>query len=350
MNAKPGDWSYNIDQEWLELVKEDVLEPEIPIVDPHHHLMSWPFNYELNDWLVELKSSGHNVVATVHTEAHGHYRKDGPEHLKPVGETEYLVKAVEEANNVPDTPRVMAGIVGGGEIQRGGTAVEELLDAHVAAAKGRFRGVRINLFWGFDRDGRMFPAPSWEDAVDRAELQDGVARLARRNLCLELVCHHPNLPHVARLARRVPEAVIVVNHLGTIMDRNPNPAPEAELIAAWRRGIDAIADQANIRLKLGGCANPMISYSMPAMRAFYKRAKPPTSAEIAEVYRPFVTYAIEKLGPQRCMFESNFPVDKTMVGYPILWNAFKRLAQSYSLDERRALLGGTAADVYRVEI
>jgi L-fuconolactonase len=350
MNTKAGDWTYKLDQQWLDLVKEDILEPEIPIIDPHHHLMSWPFDYEIDDWLAELKNSGHNVVATVHTEAHGHYRKEGPEHLRPVGETEYLVKSLEESNNAPDAPRVMAGIVGGGELQLGGTAVEELLDAHVAAAHGSFRGVRINLFWGFDLDGRMFPAPNWEDAVDRAELHDGVARLARRNLCLELVCHHRNLPHVARLARRVPEATIVVNHLGTIMDRSPNPAPEAELIAAWRKGIETVAGQDNIRLKLGGCANLMISWSMPAMRAFYKRARPPTSAEIAEVYRPFVTYAIEKLGPKRCMFESNFPVDKTMVSYPILWNAFKRLAHSYSPDERRELLGGTAADVYRLEL
>src|SRR5687768_9971984 len=104
MNAKPGDWSYNLDQQWLDLVKEEILEPEVPIIDAHHHLMSWPFNYQIKDWLVELKSCGHNVVATVHTEAHGHYRNDGPEHLKPVGETEYLVKAVEEANNVPSAP------------------------------------------------------------------------------------------------------------------------------------------------------------------------------------------------------------------------------------------------------
>jgi predicted TIM-barrel fold metal-dependent hydrolase len=267
-----------------------------------------------------------------------------------VGETEYLVNAVEEASKASGAPRVMAGIVGGGEIQRGGSAVDELLDAHIAAAKGRFRGVRLNLFWGFDLDGRMFPLSNWEDAVDRADLRDGIARLARRNLCLELVCHHPNLPHVARLAGRNPDVTVVVNHLGTVMDRNPHPTPETDLIAAWRQGIDAIAREPNTRLKLGGCANPMISYSMPAMRAFYQRAKPPTSMEVAEVYRPFVSYAIDKLGPQRCMFESNFPVDKTMVGYPILWNAFKRLAQPYSLDERRALLGGTAASVYRIEI
>src|SRR5262245_48870456 len=131
MNAKAGDWTFRIDQQWLELVREDILDPELPIVDPHHHLMSWPFDYQLNDWLVELQSCGHNVVATVHTEAHGHYRKEGPEHLKPVGETEYLMNALAAVSNPPATPRVLAGIVGGGELQRGGTTVEELLDAHV---------------------------------------------------------------------------------------------------------------------------------------------------------------------------------------------------------------------------
>jgi predicted TIM-barrel fold metal-dependent hydrolase len=272
VNAKQDEWSNYFDEAWLAKAKEAPIDPDAPIVDPHHHLMTWPFNYEIDAWVAELKNSGHNVVATVHTEAHGHYRTDGPEHTRAAGETEYLVKAAEKAAQIPGAPKVCLGITGGGDLTVGTAKVEELLDAHTAAGKGRFRGIRINMFWGFHKTGEMFPAPGWEETAERADLAEGIACLEKRGLVLELVNHHINLPVVAKIAKKFPKLTIVSNHLATIMDRNATQAPEAELLAVWRKGVDLIAAQPNVRMKLGGCTNGMISHSMPTMRAFNKRA------------------------------------------------------------------------------
>jgi L-fuconolactonase len=350
MNANADDgWSNFIDEKRLAQVQEPIIAPDLPIVDPHHHLITWPVQYEADAWLKDLRS-GHKVIATVHTEAHGNYWKDGPEHLRAAGETEYLAKAAEQAAKDPTAPKICAGIVGGGDMAMGRAKVDELLDAHIAAGKGRFRGVRINVFWGFNRDGSMFPLDGWQSVPDRTDLAEGLSSLARKGLCVELVNHHPNLPFVAKLAQKHPDLTIVSNHLATIMDHSPNPPSETDMMAAWRKGIDAIAGQPNIRLKLGGCANPMISFSMPALRALGARPKPPTSQELADVYRPQVSYAIEKLGPDRCMFESNFPIDKNFTSYAVLWNAFKRLAQPYSATEQTALFSGTATATYKLQL
>jgi len=350
MNANADDgWSNFIDEKRLAQVQEAIIAPDLPIVDPHHHIITWPVRYEAEDWLKDLRA-GHKVIATVHTEAHGNYWKDGPEHLQPAGETEYLAKAAEQVAKDPTAPKICAGIVGGGDMAMGRAKVDELLDTHIAVGKGRFRGVRINVLWGFKPDGSMFPLDGWESVPERADLAEGLKCLTRKGLCVELVNHHPNLPLVAKLAQQHPDLTIVSNHLATIKDHSANPASEADMMAAWRRGIDTIAAYPNIRMKLGGCANPMISYSMPAMRALGGRAVPPTSQELADIYRPQVSYAIEKLGANRCMFESNFPIDKNFTSYTVLWNAFKRLAQPYSAAEQTALMSGTAIATYKLQL
>ena len=343
-------WANYVDEAWLAKGDEPVIDPDLLIVDPHHHLWKWPFDYELPSLLKDL-GSGHKVIATVHTEAHGNYRNDGPDHLKPVGETEYLVAAAEAAARIPGAPRVCSGITGGGDLTADAGMVAELLDAHIAMGKGRFRGIRANVLVTFEpATGRIMLSPDWETVLDQPSLRAGIQCLARRALTLDLVCLHQTLPLVARLAQRVSDVAIVVNHLAPPADFGVQPAPESELHASWRRGIDAIAAQPNVYLKLGGCANPAMSHSMPAMRAFRERSRPPTSEELAAVYRPLVDYAIDRFGPSRCMFESNFPADKAYTGYRVLWNAFKRLAQPYSGEERRALFSGTAAKAYQLVI
>jgi predicted TIM-barrel fold metal-dependent hydrolase len=349
-DAQQDAWTNYIDEARLGQVKEAVIDPDIPIVDPHHHLWMWPFVYQLKDWLKDL-GTGHKVVATVHTEAHGGYRESGPEHLKPVGETENLVKVAEEAGRIPGAPKVCAGITGNGDLMAPIAELDELLDAHVAAGKGRFRGIRAKAFVAFDpMSGGFVLPPDAERVVDRDDFKAGMASLTRRGLSLDLVCLHPNLRHVARLARNFPDTTIIINHLAPIADLGDKSRTEDAMMAEWRHGIDTLVDHRNVFMKLGGCANPMMSVSMRAMRALHKRAKPPASEELAAIYRPLVTYAIEKLGPGRCMFESNFPVEKAFTGYLVLWNAFKRLSQPYSPDERRMLLGGTAAEAYKLAL
>ena len=342
-------WEDHIDEAWLAQVEEPALDPELPIVDPHHHFWARPFPYETPELLADL-TSGHRVVGTVYTEAGRGYRTEGPAHLRPVGETEFIAAAGEASDRAGHGPRICAGITGAGDLRMGAAKVDELLDAHIAAGRGRFSGLRANIFLTFDSaTSAMTPLPGWESVVDDPDLLTGVGRLARRGLALDLVSTHLNLDHVARLASRIPEAAIVLNHLSPIADFAEQPTPEGELMAAWRRGLEALAPHENIHMKLGGLANPFMAHSLPTFRSLREQPKPPTSEQLAELYRPMVSHAIETLGAARCMFESNFPVDKRCTSYRVLWNAFKRLAQPYSEEERRALLMGTAARVYRLE-
>jgi predicted TIM-barrel fold metal-dependent hydrolase len=344
--ARSSAWSNHIDEAWLSQVQEPVLDPGAPIVDPHHHLWTRPFPYETAELVADL-TSGHRVVATVYTEAGRGYRSEGPEHLRVVGETEFIAAVAEASDRAGNAPRICAGITGAGDLAAGEAKVQELLEAHVAAGKGRFSGLRANIFLTFDSAaGTMVPLPGWETAAERPDFLTGVGLMARNGLALDLVAVHPHLQQVARLASRVPEATLVVNHLAPIADFGAPKSPQDELMAAWRRGIEALAPHANVHLKLGGLANPFMAHSLPAFRGLREGPKPPTSEALAALYRPMVSHAIETLGPARCMFESNFPVDKRCMSYRVLWNAFKRLAQPYSEDERRDLLIGTAARAY----
>jgi predicted TIM-barrel fold metal-dependent hydrolase len=349
MNRAASPWDDHIDDAWLAQVQEPVLDPEAPIVDPHHHFWAKPFPYETPELMADL-TSGHRVIATVYAEAGRGYRTDGPEHLRPVGETELIAAAAEASDRAGNPPRICAGITGAGDLRMGAAKVDELLEAHSAAGRGRFSGIRASIFVTFDSATlAMRPLPGSETAVDDPDFVAGVGRLARRGLALDLVSAHAHLEHVARLAGRIPEAAIVLDHLAPIADLGAGPSAEHELHAAWRRGLEALAPHENVHMKLGGLANPFMAGSLPAFRSLREKPRPPSSEQLADLYRPMVSQAIEIMGAARCMFESNFPVDKRCTSYRVLWNAFKRLARPYSEEERRALLMGTAARVYRLE-
>ena len=343
-------WDSYIDEKRLALVREDAIDSDGPVIDPHHHLWaSVPMRYGLAEWLMEIES-GHRVIATVHIDAHHGYRTDGPEHLKPVGETEFVLGIGKEAEKFAGSPKICAAMVGGGDLACGEDKVNELLEAHIAAGEGRFRGIRISPFWAFDDNGFVVPTKGWQESVEGSALATGIKCLGSHRLLLEVVAHHKDLVPIARLAQRHEDVIFVVNHMAPPKDSGANARPEAELVTAWRHGIDEIALRPNIRMKLGGAANPIMSTSMPAFNSFRQRDKPPSSSELADAYRPYVSYCIERLGPYRCMFESNFPVDKSYCSYVVVWNAFKRLAGIYGREEKEALLRGTAAEVYRLEV
>jgi predicted TIM-barrel fold metal-dependent hydrolase len=348
MKAVTDRWPNYLDDDWLGLVQEDPIDPEVAIVDPHFHLMSDPFCYDLHQWVTDM-NSGHKVIATVHAQAgQAHHRTAGPDHLKPVGETEFLLGVIEAADRLPGAPPVCTGIIGGGDLTRSAAAVADLLDAHIAVGGERFKGVRVNLFWSYAKDGSMMAIEGSGDLAER--LLAGVNELTARNLSLDLICYHSNLLQVAHIAASFPRTTVVVNHLGTIVDTRPSPAARQDMIDTWREGIDALASHPNVHMKLGGCANPIVGHSMPEMLVLRDRSKPPSSEELAEAYGPWVEYVIDRLGPKRCMFESNFPLDKTTCSYRTLWNAFKRLSRRYAPEARRALLSQTAADTYRLAI
>ncbi|WP_374449696.1 amidohydrolase [Stella sp.] len=325
--------------EWLARAEaEAILEPDLPIVDAHHHLWHKPDHpYFLPDLLADT-GTGHNVVATVFIECRAMYRADGPPHLRPVGETEFVngIAAMSASGQYGPT-RVAAGIVGFADLALG-DAVEPVLEAHVRAGGGRFRGVRQQASWDVDPViGHGAPGPH---LLARPEFRRGLARLSARGLAFDLWVFHPQLAEALDLARAMPQANLVLGHCGGPLGYGPYAGRGDAVFAEWKAGMTELARCPNVSVKLGGMMMRLAAYDYGA------RPAPPDSAELARLWRPWIETCIELFGADRCLFESNFPVEKMGIGYAALWNAFKRIAAAASEGEKRALFAGTAQRVY----
>ncbi|HEU5194917.1 MAG TPA: amidohydrolase family protein [Methylomirabilota bacterium] len=320
---------------------EEILEPGLPICDPHHHLWDHPRHRYLLDELLADTGSGHDVRATVFVECLSMYRAHGPDALRPVGETEFVNGiAAMSASRRYDGTRVAAGIVSFADLTLG-EAAGAVLDAHRAASP-RFRGIRHAAGWDASeaiRNSHTNPPPG---LLADGRFRRGFAELVRRGLTFDAWCYHPQLPEVAALARAFPDATIVLDHFGGPLGIGPYRDRRAEVFAWWRGAIKTVAECPNVVAKLGGLVMPLNGFG------FHKRAAPPDSAELAAATRDWYLHAIDCFGPARCMFESNFPVDKVSASYRVLWNSFKRITASFSKDDKAALFHDTAARVYRV--
>lgn len=324
--------------DWLALTPEAILEPDRVIVDPHFHFFVdnevFP-KYQLAD--LQRDTSGHNIRHAIYMECEEGYRSDGPEHLRPVGETERVHGLAEEAKQGEKSVEI-AAMIGDAQLYRGALAAETL-DAHLAASP-LFRGVRDMGLWD--------PSPeidSVDSATDlnfygEARFREGFAELAKRNLVFDAHQYHTQLPSVAALARAFPDTTIVIDHLGSPLGAGPYAGRQDEIFPEWQKNLSAVADCQNVVIKLGGLAMPWCGFGWES------RPKPPGSDEFIARYQRYYDHALQSFGPERCMFESNFPVDKLSLSYDILWNAFKKIAASYSEDERDQLFRGTATRVY----
>ena len=332
---------------WLDLTVEATLEPELPICDPHHHL--WEFRHErvahrylLNEILEDV-NAGHNVVSTVFIECGAMYRRSGPEPLRVVGETEFVNGiAAMSASGLYGDCRIAAGIVGTADLMLG-AAVGEVLDAQIAAGGGRFRGIRDQGTWDESdgiANGRGVKGP--HEYAD-ARFREGFAELAPRRLRFEGWCYHPQIPELTDLARAFPDTAIVLNHFGGPLGIGPYRGKREEYLPKWRADIADLAKCPNVVAKLGGINMKTNGFG------WHERPKPPTSTELAAATRHFYEHMLEHFGPDRCMFESNFPVDKVTCSYNVLFNTFKRIAAGCSAAEKRALFHDTAARVYRID-
>ncbi len=332
-----------IRHDWLARVEEPILEPELPIVDPHHHLWDYQDSRYLLDDLLADTGSGHNVVATVFIECAAMYRAGGPEAMRPVGETEFVngIAAMSASGGYGET-RACAGIVGFANL-RLGAAVDEILQAHTAAAPARFRGIRHAASWDASPDVRNSHTNPPEGLYNDATFREGFARLAPNGLTFETWLYHPQLRDVVGLARAFPETTMILNHFGGPIGVGPYAGKRAEIYETWKGDIASIAECENVVAKLGGINMAINGFD------WHKRDRPPTSEELVAATGDWYRHAIDCFGPERCMFESNFPVDKVSCSYPVLWNAFKRLAADFSAGEQAALLHDTAARVYRLE-
>jgi len=320
--------------QWLALVDEPVVDPAQRIVDPHHHLWaSGPLPYSLDDLLADV-GAGHRVERTVFMECHSAYRTDGPEELRPVGETEWVAEQSARSGGL------IAGIVGKTDLRH--SDLDAVLDAHEEAGRGLFRGIRDPLCRPEPGEGLMMPSGAPAGLFEDPEFRAGVARLGARGLTYDTWHYHFQNRELLALARAVPDTVIVLDHFGTPIGIGRWAGRRDEVFDEWRRDIAEIARCENVVAKLGGLAMPDNGFG------WHAAARPPTSDEFVEASRPYYEHAIECFGPTRCMFESNFPVDRMSISYRVLWNGLKKIAAAASPDERDALFAGTATRVYRL--
>ena len=326
---------------WLATLQEDILEPDLPIVDPHHHLWARETQRYLLAALDEDIGSGHDIRATVFVECFSQYRAEGDPALRPLGETEFAARmAGSVMNGRGRACERIAGIVGHADLLLG-DAVAPVLAAHVTAGLGRFRGIRHAT--SHDPLGAMVgPRPSTPGLMADPRFRSGFRCLAALGLSFDAWLLHPQINELTDLARANPETSIVLDHVGGVIGIGPYMQHRDEVFDAWRRDITALATCGNVSVKLGGMGMAMFGFDWAA------RPAPASSRELADAWRPLVTTCIEAFGPDRCMFESNFPVDKHACSYAVLWNAFKRLAAGASETERAALFAGAAARFYRL--
>jgi len=330
--------------DWLALTQEPVLEPEIAICDPHHHFWDLrpdrvPYQRYLLHELMADVNCGHAVRSTVFIEARAMYRPDGPIELRPIGEVEFVQGlAAASASGLYGPCRAASAIVGHADLKLG-DRVTPVLEALQAASPNRFHGIRHTVTW--DRHPEVGNREK-EGVLATVEYRAGAKVLARMGLSLDTGVCFPQLPELAAFAKAVPDLTIVLNHLGGLNRVGPFANRDDEVLRAWRSGLAAVAERPNVNLKLGGIGMPRIGFD------WHTRDKPIGSEELATSMAPLMTYCIEQFGPARCMFESNFPVDKVSFSHPILFNAFKRFSKGYSASERAALFHDTAARAYRI--
>jgi predicted TIM-barrel fold metal-dependent hydrolase len=329
-------------QEWLEQVDETPVDSEREIVDPHHHL--WPpggaLAYRVDDLVADTRS-GHNIVQTVFIECGAGYRTDGPSELLPVGETEFVAAAADDlAERYPDAAPI-DGIVAHADLSH--PDLDAILDAHESAAGGRFRGIRDSLAHAVEPEVLLIPGRYGESKSTGAAFRRGVARLGERGLSYDCWLYHHQNAEFAALARAVPETTMVWDHFGTPLGVGRYAGHQDEIFEQWKHDTAEIAACENTVAKLGGLAMPDNGFG------FHTAEAPPTSDELLDAQRRWYEHTIECFGPERCMFESNFPVDRMSLSYTVYWNAMQKLAAPFSETEQQAMFAGTARRVYRLE-
>lgn len=319
---------------------EEILEPELQICDAHHHLWDMKGSRYLVD---ELRQdiNGHRVTKTVYVECQSNYYEEGSEHLRSVGETAFVDQITAHCqDNFIDTPHIAAGIVAYGDL-RLGKAVDEVLERH-SQASSRFRGIRHATAWDpSDRIHKTHTNPSPNLLADSA-FREGFSCLGKRGLTFDAWIYFHQLPEITDLARAYPETPIILNHVGGPIGIGPYKDKRNEVFSIWRKYIIGLSECRNVFVKLGGLTMAASGFG------WNKLPTPASSIQLAEAMSPYYHHCIQSFGPARCMFESNFPIDRTGTSYHILWNAFKRISSGYSMEERAALFHDTAARIYRL--
>lgn len=328
--------------DWLNLTVEETLEPALEICDPHHHLWDHPGSRYLLEDLVADTGSGHNVVSTVFVECASKYRPDGEPSLRPVGETEFVeaIAATSESGRYGKT-RVASGIVSHADLTLG-KDVRSVLEAHVTASPGRFRGIRHATGWHEDKAIRNSHSNPPARLMADDSFREGFAVLADMGLIFDAWFYHTQMDDFVDLARSFPGNTIILDHFGGPLGIGPYQGKQAEVFASWKEKVSALEGLDNVYFKLGGINMKINGFE------WHKHDTPPGSDELVDKTAAYYDHCIDTFGADYCMFESNFPVDKDSCSYNVLWNAFKKMSKHRSPAERTALFHDTAARVYRL--
>ena len=329
---------------WTKQRHEAAVEPDLPIIDPHHHVWDDERGRYLIHELAEDVGTGHNIVATVFIEAGAMYRSGGPVAMRPVGEVEFVNGiAAMSASGRYGKARLIDGIVGHVDLMLG-DQVQPVLEALIAAGNGRLRGVRHGVVWDTGNAAKFGRRQVPQHQVLDPVFRRGFAHLPRQGLSFESWQFHPQLPDLADLLRAFPDANVILNHVGWLLGIPPHDGKREEVFAIWRGHMRELGQFPNLSVKLGGLGMLYCGWD------FHLRDVPPSSADLAAAWRPYIETCIETFGPGRCMMESNFPVDKQSCGYGVLWNALKRITKDHTAAEKAAMYHDTAARVYRLAI
>ncbi len=326
--------------DWLAQVDEEIIDPDRPIVDPHHHLWHHDKNPYLLDDLWADTGSGHKVVQTVFVECMAEYRTSGPDALKPLGETEFVVSVANEAKARPDSAQI-AGIVGYTDLTLG-ASVREVLEAHIEIGGDLFKGIRHAAGWDASEVVRNSHTNPPQNLYEDKNFRQGFAELARLGMSFDAWNYHHQIPRLTDLARVFEDTTIIFDHFGGPLGIGPYEGKRAEILAQWKEDVADLATCKNVYAKIGGLAMPINGFG------WHKQARPASSDDLVAVHKDYYAHMIDVFGPDRCMFESNFPVDKQSISYPVLWNAFKKIAAGYSEAEKDDLFQGSAKRAYRL--
>ncbi|MEO1078463.1 MAG: amidohydrolase family protein [Pseudomonadota bacterium] len=330
---------------WLLQVEEEIVEPDLPIVDPHHHL--WPNMlgqvYNVEEYARDT-GSGHNIVGSVFMECGAAYREDGPEHEKSLGETEYVLAQAERAKGMRGATPIL-GMVGHVDL-RESAVLDELLDRHVGLAGDFFKGIRhagASAREG-DREHLFIPGPAPADLYSQSSFRTGVRRLGARGLSYDTWQYHYQLSDFLTLANSCPDTLMVLDHFSTPLGVGTWASERDSLFTEWKAQLEELSRCDNVVLKLGGLAMPDNGFG------WHTAAAPPDSDEVLKAQGDWYHHALDSFGAERCMFESNFPVDRLSLSYSVYWNAMKKLVAGASESEKEALFSGTACRVYRLTL
>lgn len=331
------------DLEWLTQVEEETIDPDQPVCDPHHHLWDFPGSRYLLEEFRKDTQSGHKIVSTVFVECATSYRRDGSDAMKPIGETEFVTALTEDAAGLDENrTAVAAGIIGFADLTLG-LQLPAVLDAHESACKGRFRGIRHAMAWHASDSVNNAHSQPHQGLMEERAFIEGLKLLGDRDLIFEAWLYHDQLPQFIELAKSAPKTRIVLNHFGGPLGVGPYKDCGDVVFNAWSNALSPLSDCENVYCKMGGVNMKMSGYG------WHKRTLPPTSDELVNATERYYHRAIEVFGAERCMFESNFPMDRESCSYHVLWNTFKKIASRYSFAERDNLLRSTAEGCYRIQ-